>query len=489
MVTLRERADRRRVPQAPDNAHLLVAEPRRGRAAGAGRRDHAGDEQHRQSGRRALAPEQHRHRRPVHAHPGRSGGRRGVPARNHHIDVPRGAGPAPGPGGEGGRTCDRRALRGARRGGRGPRDRDPLAIESGSRRGDAQPQHRRHRGDRRRVGRLPPARHRLAAGYLSAVTASLPQEVREAFGRFVTCEYVTIGSRQQPIVWPVTPYYENGAPCIEVTTGLGYPKKALDAKRNPQVALLFSDLTGCGIESGINVLVQGTADVDDRDLAANRERYWRESGEKLPATKEMHPPKLIRGLFDWYYTRIYVHVRPERIFVWPNGDVTSPPEVLDSHLDEVRSGQSEEPLEPLEPVLGGEVVWDPRLEELGRRYDTAVLGWVAPDGFPLAVRLPVSLDRAARRIVLGAAPSGLPLAPGRACVTAHSHSPTFTWQENFQVRGDLVQSDGGWAVVPRKLVGGFELPDESEGARYRRNFIKSIRYYRTARRYRKSQGL
>jgi hypothetical protein len=44
------------------------------------------------------------------------------------------------------------------------------------------------------------------------VTASLPQEVREAFQRFITCEYATVAARQQPIVWPVTPYYENGAP-------------------------------------------------------------------------------------------------------------------------------------------------------------------------------------------------------------------------------------------------------------------------------------
>jgi len=321
------------------------------------------------------------------------------------------------------------------------------------------------------------------------VTASLPQEVREAFGRFVTCEYVTIDSRQQPIVWPVTPYYENGAPCIDVTTGVGYPKKALDAKRNPHVALLFSDTTGSGIDSGINVLVQGTADIDDRDLVANRERYWRESGEKLPATKEMHPPKLMRGLFNWYYTRIYVHVRPERLFAWPTGDVTSPPEVLDAHIDEVRSGQSQEPLEPHEPPSGGPVTWDPRIEELDRRYETAVLAWVAPDGFPLVARLPVSLDRDQRRIVLGAAPAGLPIAAGRACVTAHRHSPDFTWQENFQVRGDLVEADGGWALVPRKIVGGFELPDESEAARYRRNLRKSIRFYKTARRYRKTQGV
>lgn len=321
------------------------------------------------------------------------------------------------------------------------------------------------------------------------MTASLPQDVREAFGNFVTCEYTTIDRRQQPISWPVTPYYSDGAPCIDVTTGLGYPKKALDAKQNRHVALLFSDPTGCGTETGINVLVQGTADVDDRDLPANRERYWRESAEKLPATKAMHPPKLIRSLFDWYYTRIYVHVRPERVFVWESGDVTSPPDVLDAHIDEVRSGHIEEPLEPREPQMGGGTAWDSRIEELGRRYETAVLSWVAPDGFPLSVRLPVSLDRDGRQITLDAVPAELPLAPGRACITAHRHSPTFTWQENFQVRGDLVEANGGWAVVPRKLVGGFELPDESEAARYRRNLSKSIRFYKTARRYRKSRGV
>ena len=77
------------------------------------------------------------------------------------------------------------------------------------------------------------------------MTATLPQSVREAFSGFVTCEYVTVDSRQQPIVWPVTPYYSDGAPTIDVTTGLGYPKKAADAESNPSVGLLFSDPTMC----------------------------------------------------------------------------------------------------------------------------------------------------------------------------------------------------------------------------------------------------
>ena len=313
------------------------------------------------------------------------------------------------------------------------------------------------------------------------MTATLPETVREAFSRFITCEYITVDSRQQPIVWPVTPYYSDGAPTIDVTTGLGYPKKARDAERNPRVGLLFSDTTGSGIDDGRQVLVQGTAEVDDRDLAANRERYWRESLEKLPATREMHPPGPLRRLLSWYYTRLYVKVRPERLFVWPDGDHTKPPELIDSHLEEVRSGHSEEPLEPHEDARGGSPAWDERISQLGRRHETAVLAWVAPDGFPLAVRVPASPEPETERIAVGPGPAGLPLTEGPACLTAHAHAPDFTWQENFQIRGDLVGEGESWALVPRKLVGGMELPDEGNLARMRRGLGHSFRYWRTAR--------
>ena len=40
---------------------------------------------------------------------------------------------------------------------------------------------------------------------------------------------------------------------------------------------------------------------------------------------------------------------------------------------------------------------------------------------------------------------------------------------------------GGWALVPHKLVGGLELPNEGVLGRYGRTLRKSIRFYRTAR--------
>ena len=314
------------------------------------------------------------------------------------------------------------------------------------------------------------------------MTATLPPKVQQVFDSYVTTEYTTIDRQGQPITWPVTPYYRPGEPCIDVTTGLGYPKKARDAAVNPRVALLFSEPAGSGMDRSPVVLVQGTADVDDRDLEANRRRYERESLEKLPATGEMMPPGFMRPLFAWYLARIYVHVRPERVYVWPDGDLDAEPMLLDSHLEEIRSGHSEEP-ERSQPEPGdGAAAWDQRIEEMGSRYRTVVLSLVAPDGFPFSQRVPIQADAHDRRLRLLAEPVAAPLRPGRACLTAHDHAPDFAWQRNFQVRGDLVREGDGWSVIPRRLIGGFELPPTSTLARYRANAAKIRRYRKIAKR-------
>jgi Pyridoxamine 5'-phosphate oxidase len=321
------------------------------------------------------------------------------------------------------------------------------------------------------------------------VTASLPPDVQQVFDTFITTEYTTVDSRGRPICWPVTPYYEPGDPCVDVSTALGYPKKALDAKANPKVALLFSDPTGSGMRGAPQVLVQGTADVDHRDLDANRERYSRESLEKLPATKGMRPPRAFERAFSFYFTRVYVHVRPERVYVWPGGDPTREPELFDARMEEVRSGHDEEPEGPPPPVQGGSAAWDERMDELGELYPEAVLSLVAPDGFPFSVRVPITVDRPARRVRIAGGVLGVPVQPGRACLTAHDHHPAFKWQRNFQVRGDLVEENGGWALVPHRMVGGLELPPESKLKAFARTARVAPRLWRTARKTRRELGV
>jgi hypothetical protein len=312
------------------------------------------------------------------------------------------------------------------------------------------------------------------------MTSTLPQEVRDAFERFVTCEFTTVDSAKQPITWPVTPYYVQGGATIDVSTGLGVPKKADDARAHPSVSLLFSDPTGSGIDREIKVLVQGTATVDDEDLKANAERYYRDSIEKLPATRKMHPPKLLRSVFNFYYVRLYIKVRPERVFIWPEGDLAEEPVVHDAHLEEVRSGHVEEPSEPHGPPAAGSMAWDSRMEDLAT-HDTGVLSWLGPDGFPISVRVPFDADASRREIAIEAEPAGLPLMEGRACLTVHRHAPDFTWQRNMQVRGNLTRSPEGWRLVPRRIVGGFELP-EGRLSRFRDFVKKGPGFYRTYRR-------
>ena len=314
------------------------------------------------------------------------------------------------------------------------------------------------------------------------MTASLPQPVQDVFANFITTEYTTIDADGRPIAWPVTPYYERGGPCIDITTGLGYPKKANDARENPKVALLFSDPNGSGLERPPTVLVQGIAAVDDDDLAANRERYGRESAVKLPGAQKLNPPQSLRRFFGWYYDRIYVHVRPERIYVWPGGDGNAEPELYGSHVEETRSGHNEEPEIGHADPVGGMIDWDSRLDELGARYRQAVLSCVAPDGFPFAVRVSVTPNPGTRRIQIDSAPTGVPLEPGPACLTAHDHAPDFSWQRNFQLRGDLVAAGDGWALIPHRLVGGFEMPPGSALSRYRLNAQKVMRFRRIAKR-------
>jgi hypothetical protein len=97
------------------------------------------------------------------------------------------------------------------------------------------------------------------------------------------------------------------------------------------------------------------------------------------------------------------------------------------------------------------------------------------------VRIPIDVDQSARVVRLGAGAVGVPVHPGPACVTVHEHGANFEWQRNFQVRGDLLERDGDWVLVPHKLVGGFELP-EGVVARYRENFSKILRFRRRAKR-------
>ena len=242
------------------------------------------------------------------------------------------------------------------------------------------------------------------------MTATLPSAVQSVFERFVISEMTTVDERGQPITWPVTPRYRAGATCIDINT-----QRAQDTRRNPQVALLFCDAAGSGLHDPPMVLVQGTAAAPQRGSDVTE-----------------------------------LHVRPERVYVWPESEPDAEPVLYDAHMEEVRSGHSEEPERYHAAPQGGPSAWDNRLQGLGTRHPTAVLSIVSPDGFPFAVRVRVAIDAAARWIELSDSPSGLPLAAGRACLATDSHDDP---GDAVQIRGDLVRVASGWVLIPHRITG------------------------------------
>jgi hypothetical protein len=137
-------------------------------------------------------------------------------------------------------------------------------------------------------------------------------------------------------------------------------------------------------------------------------------------------------------------VRPERVLHWPDGDLDGEPVLYDARLEEVRSHHNQEPERPHEtPADGTQTRWDDRLDALAA-LDGAqgTLAVIAPDGFPFAVRVPVTPDRDGGTVRIGADPVGAPFEPGPAALLLADD------EGELLLRGDLLEDAGTWVLRP-----------------------------------------
>ena len=243
--------------------------------------------------------------------------------------------------------------------------------------------------------------------------------------------------------------------------------------RNPKVALLFSDPTGSGIDDPPQVLVQGTARRRRRDLDANRERYRRESVEKLPAAAAHAAAQAAAAACSTGTSRASTCTSV------PSASTSGRRATARSRARAVRRAHGGGALGPRRGARRRRTPAPRAASPCGTSAWTSS-GERYPHGRGVAGRagrLPVlgaPSDRGGprrRRLRLGGAPLGVPWQPGLACVTAHDHAPDFTWQRNFQVRGDLVEDGRSLGADPAPAGGrlraapGLEprpLPDERE---------------------------
>ena len=164
---------------------------------------------------------------------------------------------------------------------------------------------------------------------------ALPADVEAVLRQFYTCEFTTITRDGQPMTWPSVPYLDVAEDRIVCAVSIAFPVKAFNARRHPQVSLLFSDPTGSGIQRPPAVLVQGDAAVAEvLDYDADIIGLFRTVSKRQPDSRRFTNNPIVRNLFKWYlFQRISLTVTPRRILVWPQGDFSQVPQVIEvSHV-------------------------------------------------------------------------------------------------------------------------------------------------------------
>jgi hypothetical protein len=163
---------------------------------------------------------------------------------------------------------------------------------------------------------------------------ALSPEVEQVFTDFRTCEFSTLARDGTPITWPLITLWQPEEQRFVLTTSIGLPNKAFNARRDGRVSLLFSDPTASGLQDPPAVLVQGDAEVPEEIHTSPNDlgEYWKRIWRIQPAGKTYGSNVLTRSPMDWYYMRLYIYVRPHRILVWPDGDFAKPPMEVD-HVD------------------------------------------------------------------------------------------------------------------------------------------------------------
>ncbi len=157
--------------------------------------------------------------------------------------------------------------------------------------------------------------------------SDIPQELKDVFTEFRTCEMTTISRKGTPATWPILTLREPGTGRFVITTSIGLAQKAFNIRRNSKISLLFSDPTGSGLDDPPAVLIQGDAEAPDEITAG-----FGEYNEQIKTIAERQPDgslfsgnPVTRYLFDWYYMRLFIYMTPRRILWWDHSDFSKTP--------------------------------------------------------------------------------------------------------------------------------------------------------------------
>ena len=244
---------------------------------------------------------------------------------------------------------------------------------------------------------------------------------------YLTCETATVTRSGTPIAWPVTGVWRPDGQIFALSTSIGFPQKAYNVRREPRVALLFSDPTGSGLDGAGQVLVQGAAECSDgiETRFSQNADLWERIARVQPSSRALSAGRLTRHLMDIYYMRLFITVAPTAVTARPSSPETAGPLSV--------------------PAMPG--LPQATARELSE-FSSGVLASLDDAGHP-------TLDR----VVPEPADGGLLLPgadarPGRASLLFHRHDELLAGQRSFVVVGELTESDRGLVLRPERVAEG-----------------------------------
>jgi general stress protein 26 len=288
-------------------------------------------------------------------------------------------------------------------------------------------------------------------------------DIATVISQYRTCEFATVGRSGTPIAWPAVTLYRPDDGTFVITTSVGLPQKAYNVRRNPKVALLFSDPTGSGLSGRSQVLVQGVATCPDTVATspAGLEEYWTRVFERQPFGRLYGSTLVTRWLMNWYYRRLVITVVVTGVHTRP-GVATAPQA---AGLGKRR--------------LRGKDAFAMAARQLAN-YSSAVLATLDETGTPWLIRLRPEVD-ADSGVVLLDIPPGEQVRVGPASLLCHGHDAKLWNLRSFVAVGDLEERDGRWALECSRYVPGMSR-SPLQAARMVRRCRRASRSYLQRRR-------
>lgn len=253
--------------------------------------------------------------------------------------------------------------------------------------------------------------------------------VSEVLSSVRVVELATIGKDGRPQAYPMSAIWVPDKQHIVLTTPPAFPQKVFNIRRDGRVALLYSDMSGSGLDGTTAVLVQGTANAP-ATVAGTEELadFWRAVYARSPGyAKDLQDPEY-QARMDWYYWRLPMFVSLDRVHVFDTTPVGG----------------------TLEPYPSSNVPMSERIKDAITRYPTAVLTALDSGGHPYSVRAEVGEDLTVSPL------QPFEGKPGPASLLWHRHDGNSGGMLSLLVTGTL--GDSGF--TPERIPGA--LPDEHE---------------------------